>query len=119
MTVLITGGDGQLGRALMAAVPKGFRAFSIQRGELDVTDPAAVRERILDDRPALVVNAAAYTAVDRAESEEELATRVNSLGAGYVASAAAEARCRMIQVSTDFVFDGSEPTPRSPDDAAK
>ncbi len=115
MKILVTGGGGQLASALFdaaRATDHDLRMLSLD--ELDITDAAAVR-RILDrERPAAVVNAAAYTAVDRAEEEEELATRINGDSVGGLASACVESGARIVQVSTDFVFDGAASRPIGP-----
>ncbi len=85
---------------------------------LDITDEGAVRQAILDERPALVINAAGYTAVDAAEGEPARAEAVNARGAANVAQAAREAGARLFHVSTDFVFDGRQDHPYAPGDTA-
>ncbi len=110
LSVLITGSDGQLGRALCGLAPEagvaGLRWLPAPRRELDITDAAAVA-RWLDVHPvAAVINAAAYTAVDRAETEPELAERVNAQGPRVLADACRERGIRLLQISTDYVFDG-------------
>jgi dTDP-4-dehydrorhamnose reductase len=114
MKVLITGSGGQVGRALLDAVPSGMQAVGCSRAELDVADEEAVITAVRSHRPEVIVNAAAYTAVDRAESEPELARRVNALGPGYLARAAGEMGARLIHISTDFVFDGASSLPYRP-----
>lgn len=114
--VLVTGAAGQLGRALGGTAPAGWTVCGYDADELDITDAAAVRERVEAVRPAIVVNAAAWTAVDRAEAEPEAAYAVNARGAANVARAAAAAGARVVHVSTDFVFDGSIGRPLTPDD---
>jgi dTDP-4-dehydrorhamnose reductase len=115
--VLVLGATGQIGRALLDAVPDGMTAKGVARAELDISDGAAVAACIAAQRPNVVLNVAAYTAVDRAESEPEAAERVNSAGALHVANATREYGSRLIHVSTDFVFDGRTSTPYRPDDA--
>ena len=117
MKVLVTGGAGQLGRALQRTAPGGTDVTAIDLADLDLTDFAAVRARILDDRPDLVINAAAYTAVDKAESEEALAHAINAGAVGAIAGALAETGGRLVQVSTDFVFDGASARAYRPGDA--
>lgn len=116
MKVLITGGAGQLGRALIATAPVGAVVTAIDLPDLDLTDFAAVRARIVADRPDLVINAAAYTAVDKAESDEGLAQAINAGAVGAIAGALAETGGRLVHVSTDFVFDGSSARAYLPND---
>jgi dTDP-4-dehydrorhamnose reductase len=105
--VLITGGQGRLARALTAAVwPQGWRPIAVSRAELDITNAEAVMAWVKARRPALIVNAAAFTGVDLAENEGEAAFAINAAGAGHLAKAAAETGADLIHVSTDFVFDG-------------
>jgi dTDP-4-dehydrorhamnose reductase len=113
--VLITGAGGQLGRELQRTAPGGIELVSMSRAELDISDPDSVT-RVIDDRgPELVINAAAYTAVDRAEEESELAVSINGQGPGHLARALASRGGRMIQISTDFVFAGDSGLPYGPD----
>ncbi len=118
MRIFVTGANGQLARALRNAVSQqaGLDLRFGARPELDLARPETVRAPILDFAPDLVVNTAAYTAVDRAESEPDLAFAVNGAGAGAVAAAAAEAGAVMIQLSTDYVFDGTKTAPYVEDD---
>jgi len=113
--VLITGAGGQLGRALQATVPAGVDPVALDRAALDIGDAAAVMARVRDLAPALVINAAAYTAVDKAESDAVAAHRINAEAPGHLAAAAAAVGARFIHVSTDFVFDGTSGTPYRPD----
>jgi len=115
-TALVTGAGGQLGLELQATVPKGWRVVPCGSGALDVTNESQTRDVLRDERPALVVNSAAYTAVDAAESDAERAAAVNALGAANVARAARDCGARVIHVSTDFVFDGRQGRPYTPDD---
>ncbi|MGH6985369.1 MAG: dTDP-4-dehydrorhamnose reductase [Caulobacteraceae bacterium] len=116
MKALIAGAGGQLGAALLEGAGPGIETVGLARAELDIADEAAVREALLRERPDLVFNAAAYTAVDRAESETAEAFRVNRDGAANLARAAREVGARLIHVSTDFVFDGERPHPWRPQD---
>lgn len=117
MKVFVTGSGGQLGRTLAETVPGGVEFDGGSRPEVDITDLPALVARFAAERPGFVVNAAAYTAVDRAEAEPDIAERANVEGARNVAQAARRAGARVIHVSTDFVFDGSEREPYGPDDA--
>ncbi len=114
MRVLVTGAGGMLARALVAELrARGHTALPATRAELDVTDAAATRERLLRDAPDAVVQCAAFTAVDAAEGDEEQAFLVNALGTENVARACAEAGAHLVYPSTDYVFDGrgTEPYP--------
>ncbi len=115
MKTLITGAGGQVGRALTALAPEEFEVVAAARGDLDLADAGASAEFIATLAPDLIINAAAYTAVDRAESEPELAREINAAAAGRLAAAARAQGARMIHLSTDFVFDGSHSTPYPPD----
>jgi dTDP-4-dehydrorhamnose reductase len=114
-TILITGAGGQLGRELQLSAPAGIRVISLGRAELDITRPQDLRQALGDLRPDWVLNAAAYTAVDRAESEEALALCINAEGAGHLAAACASTGTGLVHVSTDFVFDGESGRPYTPD----
>lgn len=117
MKVLVTGAGGLLGRALRATVPAGVVATALARDALDVSDPAALARALAAHAPDAVINAAAYTAVDRAESEPERADAVNHRAVAALAAACAAGGARLLHVSTDFVFDGARGTPYRPDDA--
>ncbi|MEM1111966.1 MAG: dTDP-4-dehydrorhamnose reductase [Pseudomonadota bacterium] len=114
-TVLVTGAGGQLGRELLACAPSNWQVVALTRDQLDISDAAAVSHSVSSHAPELVINAAAYTAVDRAEEEPELALRINADGPRYLAQSCREAGCRFIHISTDFVFDGSGHSPYTPD----
>ena len=118
MKALLLGAHGQLGTELSRTVPDGIDLIAHDRATLDITDPQAVTQLVTTERPQLIVNAAAYTAVDRAESEPEQAAAVNAAGAGYVAVAAAAQGARLVHLSTDFVFDGRKSSPYLPSDLA-
>ncbi len=118
MRLLLTGATGQLGQALAAAAPADAHLVALDRAALDLAEGDAIARAIVDHAPTLVVNAAAYTAVDRAESEPDLAHAVNAVAPGLLAAAAARAGAAFVHVSTDFVFDGTLGRPYRPDDAA-
>ena len=112
MKLLVTGAAGMLGRDVMlAAGNAGHDVVGYGRAELDVTDPAALGRKLDLERPDIVVNCAAWTDVDGAESAEEAAFAVNGAGAGNVAAAAAKVEARVVHVSTDYVFDGAKGAP--------
>jgi dTDP-4-dehydrorhamnose reductase len=109
---LIFGGTGMLGRALVAeARSRGFAALALPRGQADVRDHGRLLYWAETFRPELVVNCAAVTKVDRCESEPELAYEVNGRAVEHVVAAAARAGARLIQLSTDYVFDGAAREP--------
>jgi dTDP-4-dehydrorhamnose reductase len=113
--VLLTGPQGQLGQALAASVPAAVQLVALGREQLDLADAAACRAAVLTHRPDWVLNAGAYTAVDRAESEPELAWAVNAAAPGALAGALGElGHGRLLQLSTDFVFNGEQGTPYRP-----
>jgi dTDP-4-dehydrorhamnose reductase len=113
--VLLTGRDGQLGQALVAAAPQHWQLVACGRSELDLADPEACRQAVREHRPDWVLNAGAYTAVDRAESEPDLALAVNAGAPQAFADALAERGGQLLQVSTDFVFAGDQGHPYRPD----
>ena len=115
MKVLLTGAGGQLGQALIAACPPGIELIATGRSELDLADPQACRAAVHRHRPAWVLNAGAYTAVDQAESEPALAKAVNAGAPAALAQALAETGGRLLQLSTDFVFNGAQGQPYQPD----
>jgi len=117
MRVLVFGAAGQVGDELvLRARDAGHEVTGLSRADHDVTDAEATRRRILGARADVVYNAAAYTAVDRAESEPELALAINGTAPGVMARACAEAGSRFVHYSTDYVFDGSATEP-IPEDA--
>jgi dTDP-4-dehydrorhamnose reductase len=115
--VFVVGSRGQLGQSLAETAPATVDFAGADLPELDILDAPALRAHLADERPGFVVNAAAYTAVDKAEDEPEIARRVNVDGARNVAEAACNAGARVIFISTDFVFDGCKGMPYEPDDA--
>jgi dTDP-4-dehydrorhamnose reductase len=104
--VLITGSKGQLGWELERSMPAGTQAMWTDVAELDIGDADAVSSLIGQFQPKVVINAAAYTAVDKAENESAISFTINRDGAGNLARAAATVGARFLHVSTDFVFDG-------------
>jgi len=111
MKTLVFGCNGQLGQSLLNTVPENVEIIGLDLPELDIIDAAAVLETCREVRPDVVVNAAAYTAVDRAESELMIASSVNVEGPGNIAVASRDVGARLIHVSTDFVFDGAASEP--------
>ena len=105
MKVLIVGGNGQLGKGLSRTAPAEASIVSHDIDTLDITDAGAIAAVVSKIQPDIVFNAAAYTAVDKAESEEEAALAVNATAVGYLADAARRIEARFVHVSTDFVFD--------------
>ena len=114
---LVTGAGGMLGTDLVAALTSGGAAVTgLDRASLDVTDAAAVTDAIARGRPDVVVNCAAWTAVDDAEASEEQALAVNAAGAANLAAGCAASGARLVQVSTDYVFAGDAGQPYAEDD---
>lgn len=105
--VLVVGAGGMLGRDIVpACIARGHEVFAAARSDLDVTDARACDDLIADIRPDMVINCAAYTDVDGAETDEEKAMDVNKTGAAFVAMAAARVDAAVMYISTDYVFDG-------------
>ena len=112
MKILLFGGSGQVGQEILTrSKDLRFEMVSPVVSELDITDREQVIYLARQIKPDLVLNCAAYTAVDKAEEEKDAAYRVNENGARYVAEAAAEAKARHIYISTDYIFDGLGSTP--------
>jgi len=109
--LLVFGSTGQVAQALRAAAPA---AIFLDRGQADLADPEACAAAVQAHGPHAVINAAAYTAVDRAETEEALATRINGDSPGAMARACAALDIPFVHISTDYVFDGSGTTPWHP-----
>ena len=117
MKVLLLGRGGQLGRGLQAELAARFELVALDRGGCDLADPAQLRATIAQVRPAAIVNAAAYTAVDRAESDEASAVAVNARAPGIIGEEAARLGAAVIHYSTDYVFDGQKSSPYTESDA--
>lgn len=119
MKVLVTGIGGQLGHDVVRELEKrGQEVVGVGRAEMDITDEEKVREVIRTCAPDAVIHCSAYTAVDRAEEEDDLCHQVNVEGTKYIAEACAELDCKMIYISTDFVFSGEGERPWETDDEA-
>jgi dTDP-4-dehydrorhamnose reductase len=106
MRVLITGAQGQLGHELMRLAPQGFDTVGMGSAELDISDAERVAVLVAELQPQLIINAAAYTAVDKAESEMERAWAVNRDGVAHLAVAAERLSIPLLHISTDYVFAG-------------
>jgi dTDP-4-dehydrorhamnose reductase len=115
---LVTGADGMLGRDLTALLDdSGERVTGLSRGDLDITDTAAVKDAFGARQPSVVANCAAWTAVDDAEANEDAALRVNGHAVAGLAAACRDLGAVLIQPSTDYVFDGAATTPYTEDGA--
>jgi dTDP-4-dehydrorhamnose reductase len=110
-TILVTGANGQVGYELAHLLPAAGDVIAADRAKLDLADPDSIVAAVRGARPALIVNAAAYTAVDRAEKERELAYAVNARAPGILAEEAKRIGAVLIHYSTDYVFDGAAKTP--------
>jgi dTDP-4-dehydrorhamnose reductase len=112
--VLITGADGQLGQHLLRCAPNSLSVVGMSRAECDITRVEALRNAFRDFEPNVVINAAAYTSVDKAETNQKQAIAVNVRGAANVGAVSSEFSTRTIHLSTDYVFDGNASTPYPP-----
>ena len=120
MRVLIAGREGQVARALVARLlPEGHQVTALEPPDLDLTNRAGIAAAMAMAAPDLVVNAAAYTAVDRAEDQPDVAQAVNATGAGWLAAAAGARGVPFVHFSTDYVFDGLKGVPYVEADAPK
>ncbi|MGC2161266.1 MAG: dTDP-4-dehydrorhamnose reductase [Silvibacterium sp.] len=113
---LILGAQGQLGIELQSAFRDVGQVIALGRAACDLSDPSSIRAAVRHAHPDVILNAAAYTAVDRAESEPELALRVNGEAPGILAEEAKKNNALLVHYSTDYVFDGSKPEPWVEDD---
>ncbi len=116
MRIVVTGSRGQAATSLLERAGPKLEVIALGRPAFDLTDRAAVIAGLEAARPDVIVNAAAYTAVDKAEAEEALTLRVNGEGAGHVAEAAARLGAPLLHLSTDYVFDGALDRPYREDD---
>ena len=118
MKILVLGG-GQIGAAVVKAAPKQHQVIALTRAHLDIADSKAVTKSLAEIKADWVVNAAAYTAVDRAEDEPQIATAVNDAAVAVLAAGTARENSRLLHLSTDFVFDGTSGRPYAPSAATK
>ena len=109
--ILLTGITGQVGRELQQTLPTLGEVVGVGRRELDLSQPSQIRRRIAEIAPDIIVNAAAYTAVDKAETESELAMAINARAPQEIALAANDIGATLLHISTDYVFDGNNHTP--------
>lgn len=116
MKVVITGAAGQLGRVLLRSVPQQVSCIAPDRRTLDITNTESARRWVANHRPDVLINAAAYTAVDKAETDRDQAFAVNDHAVRALADACRDCNARLLHVSTDFVFDGAQGRPYRPDD---
>jgi dTDP-4-dehydrorhamnose reductase len=117
--IIVTGANGQLGseiKRLSVSLPQ-YEFIFVSRAQLAIDDEAAVRNLLDESNPSWLINCAAYTAVDKAETEKELAFRINGYATGVLAAASAAIGCRFIHISTDYVFDGNGSSPYKEEDA--
>lgn len=116
MRVLITGAQGQVGQELMQSAPPSWQISAFGSQQLDISDAQQVLDNIRQVQPQLIINAAAYTAVDKAESDQDRAYAVNHLGAENLAKAALSIDCPLLHISTDYVFNGNHSRPYTEND---
>ncbi|HLZ12326.1 MAG TPA: dTDP-4-dehydrorhamnose reductase [Candidatus Acidoferrum sp.] len=117
-TILLTGKNGQVGGELLRLLPQVGEVVAFGRDELDLSNPADIRRSIQEVRPQLIVNAAAYTAVDRAETDESIARAVNAEAPALIAEEARKIGAALVHYSTDYIFDGTKQTPYDEMDSA-
>ena len=115
MKVMLLGAKGQLGSELISTLPKDIKLFTYDVKTLDISNKEQARTVVIELKPEVIINVAAYTAVDKAESEREKAYQVNVVGAKNLAELANENDARLIHISTDFVFDGLATSPYKED----
>ncbi len=116
MNVLIIGKNGQVAWELQQTCPIHITAHAYGRNEINITDPQSIEQVITKINPAVIINASAYTAVDKAESEQDEAYLINATAVELLAKAATKHSIRLLHISTDFVFDGTKNTPYTVDD---
>lgn len=117
MRIIVVGKEGQVARSLAErARAHGAQAVLVGRPKFDLADPSGIEDALIETGGDVIVNAAAYTAVDQAESDPELAEAINGIGAGVIAGTAAAMNVPVIHISTDYVFDGTAERPYREDD---
>lgn len=114
--VLVTGAAGQVGCELVSLAPTGFEVVAFNSSELDITNAQLVQQIVTEQAPDIIINAAAYTAVDKAESDAERAYAVNEAGVKNLAHAALDLNIPVFHISTDYVFDGISTVPYKEND---
>jgi dTDP-4-dehydrorhamnose reductase len=119
LNILLTGLNGQVGQELQPLLTRQGSLVAMGRAALDLSDAGAIQRAVREVKPGLVVNAAAYTAVDRAEAEPELAMRVNGEAPGVLAEEARRTGALLVHYSTDYVFDGTKASPYREDDPTR
>jgi dTDP-4-dehydrorhamnose reductase len=115
--VLVTGAGGQVGAEVARELGGRAQVLARERAQLDLADSASIREGVRAARPDVIVNCAAYTAVDRAETDREAAHAANAVGPGVLGEEAKRCGALLLHFSTDYVYDGSKPAPYVEDDA--
>ena len=115
--ILLTGVNGQVGYELQHSLSSLGKVHALDRNQLDLSNPDSIRKVVQSIKPDLIVNPAAYTAVDKAESEPELANAINAIAPRILAEEAEKLGAVMVHYSTDYVYDGTKPTPYVENDA--
>src|SRR5688572_9638537 len=116
MRILITGANGQIGWELVEQAKHLHDVIGLTRRKLDLSDATAIRQAIRTNQPDVIINAAGYTAVDRAESEPDFAMAINATAVGVIGEEARRIGAAVVHYSTDYVFDGTKTTPYLPAD---
>lgn len=119
-TILVTGSDGQLGMELRktASSYAGYQFIFTDVSSLDIANPSDIKEFVIANKPEWIINCAAFTNVDKAEGDSQSAFSINTNGVANIIAAIKGSTCRLIHISTDYVFDGSKNTPYSETDEA-